>query len=131
MLLVFQSAFVYAQNADDIIGTYHLPNKLDVEIFKVDGNYHGKIIALNGFRDGQKVDLKNKDKSKRNDSLVGMVIITNLEFDSKKKKWVNGKMYGPAKGIDFNLKVNEVKEKEMEVVGSKYFFWKTMKWQKI
>jgi len=130
-ILLFYSTMTFAQKADDLIGTYHLPNKLDVKIFKVGENYHGKIIALNGFRDGQIVDYKNKDKSKRNDLLVGKVIITNLEFDAKNKKWINGKMYGPGKGIVFNLKINKIREKDIEVVGSKFFFWKTMDWEKI
>lgn len=131
LLLLFQGTMILAQNADDLIGTYHLPNNLDVEIFKVEGKFHGKIKALNGFRDGQKTDIKNDDKSKRNDSLIGKVIITNLEFDPENKRWINGKMYGPGKGMEFNLKVNEIRKEDIEVVGSKYFFWKTMNWKKI
>ena len=33
----------YAQQTDVIIGKYHLPNDLDVEIFKDQGKYFGKI----------------------------------------------------------------------------------------
>ncbi len=40
-------------------------------------------------------------------------------------------MYGPEKGMFFNLKVNEIRKSEIEVVGSKYLFWHTLTWQKI
>jgi len=97
--IVFLLAAVagFSQQANAIIGKYRLPNKLDIEIFKVDNEYFGKIIALNGYEEGQTVDLKNPDKSKRNNPLPGMVIIKNLKFDEKEGKWIDGKMYGPEK----------------------------------
>ena len=64
-LVVFSTTYTMAQQPDVIIGKYHLPNKLDIEIFKNNGEYFGKIIALNGFEDGQTIDTNNPDKSKR------------------------------------------------------------------
>jgi hypothetical protein len=57
-----------------------------VKIFKVDNKYFGKIIALNGYEDGQTVDLKNPEKPKQNDLLLGKVIIENLRYDTDEKK---------------------------------------------
>lgn len=128
---IFSATYLSAQQADEIIGKYHLPNDLDIEIFKDNGKYFGKIIALNDFEDGQAKDVNNPDESKQNDSLIGKVIIKNLEYDKEKKRWINGKMYGPEKGMVFNLKITEIREKEIEVVGSKYIMWKTLKWIKI
>ncbi len=127
----FITSHTFAQQADEIIGKYHLPNELDVEIYKDNNTYSGKIIGLNNFRDGQTKDINNPEKSKQDDQLIGMVIIHNLEYDKDKKQWINGKMYGPEKGMIFNLKITEILENEIEVVGSKYFFWHTMKWEKI
>jgi len=125
------SVFAFAQKADDIIGKYHLPNKLDVKIFKHDGKYYGKIIALNGFENGQTKDINNSDDNKVNDALIGKIIIRNLEFDKDDKQWVNGSMYGPEKGMFFNLKITEMRKNEIEVVGSKYLFWHTLVWTKL
>jgi len=130
-LLLFITSISFAQQADEIIGKYHLPNKLDVEIYKAEGKYFGKIIALNGFEDGQVKDIKNPDKSARNKPLVGKVIIKDLEFDNKEKEWVDGTMYGPEKGLVFNLKITEIRQNEIEVVGSKLLFWKTLEWEKL
>ena len=128
-LIFFLVGSLSAQQADDIIGEYHLPNELDVKIYKNNGKYYGKIIALNGYE--QTKDFKNPDKSKRKDLLIGKVIIKGLEFDKEDKRWINGSMYGPEKGMLFNLKVTEINNKEIKVVGSKYLFWRTLTWLKI
>ena len=131
LLLCFFALNTNAQRADDIIGKYRLPNKIDVEIFKKNGKYFGKIIKLNGFENGQKTDINNPEKSKQKDVLLAKVIIKNLEFDTNKKQWLNGTMYGAEKGLVFDLKITEFKKSEIEVVGSKYFFWKTLIWKMI
>ena len=115
-----------AQQADNIVGNYHLPNKLDIQIYKYNNKYQGKIIALNGYEDGQIKDFKNPDKSKHKDLLLGKIIIKGLEFNKEEKQWINGEMYGPEKGMIFNLKIVEIRENEIEVVGSKYIFWHTL-----
>lgn len=129
--VIFMTSYTFAQQADEIIGKYHLPNNLDVEIFKDNGKYFGKIIALNGFEEGQTNDVNNRDESKQNEPLIGKVIIKNLEFNKEKEQWLNGSMYGPEKGMVFNLKITEIRQDKIEVVGSKYFMWRTLHWKKI
>jgi hypothetical protein len=129
--LLFVTNFAFSQNADDIIGKYHLPNNLDVEFFKENGTYSGKIIALNGYEDGRTKDSKNSDSSLKNRDLLGLIIIKNLKFDPEKKEWVDGEMYGPDKGIHVNLEVTELKDDKITVIGSKFLFWKTLTWKKI
>jgi uncharacterized protein (DUF2147 family) len=132
LFALFATIFGYSQNADDIIGKYHLPNKLDVEIYKVgNNNYNGKIIGLNGFENGQTTDIKNDDKTLRNKPLLGMVIIKGLQYNKETKEWTGGQMYGPEKGMFFDLRVTEMRENEIEVVGSKFLFWHTLTWKKI
>ena len=92
IILIFSTSANFAQQADDVIGKYRLPNKLDVEIFKYENKYSGKIIALDGYEDGQTKDFKNPDKSKRNDLLMGKVIVENLEYNKEEKEWIKGKM---------------------------------------
>jgi hypothetical protein len=130
-LLMFSAGALFAQNADDIIGKYRLPNGLDVEIFKNGDVYDGKIIALHDYEEGETKDVTNPDKSKRDEPLVGKEIIHGLKFDKDENQWINGSMYGPEKGIVLNLKVTEMHDDEIVVVGSKYLFWKTLRWKKI
>ncbi|MCK5774766.1 MAG: DUF2147 domain-containing protein [Bacteroidales bacterium] len=130
-LFIYIAGSGFAQKADKLIGKYRLPNNLDVEIFKENGKYYGKIIALRDFEEGQTTDIHNSDKSKHNDPLIRMQIIKDLEYDSQENQWINGSMYGPEKGMTFNLKIIKMKEHEIIVVGSKYVFWKTLVWKKI
>ena len=122
---------ILAQSGDAIIGKYHLPNQLDVEIFRSDGKYFGKIIGLEGFNEGQKIDSYNPDESKQEEQLLGKIIIKDLEYDQAKNQWVDGSMYGPEKCLIFNLKIAELGETEIKVVASKYLFWKTLSWKKL
>ncbi len=131
IFMLFILPFTFSQNADEIIGKYHLPNKLDIEIFKHKSKYFGRIIALNNYEKGQTTDFKNPKKEKRTDLLLGKIIITNLEYNEDLNQWINGKMYGPEKGLFFNLKIKEVKKTEIEIEASKYLFWKTIDWKKI
>lgn len=130
-LLFFLLAInAHAQMADDIIGDYILPNNIEVEIFKQNGKYFGKITGLNNFKNGQKKDINNPDKSKRDDSLLGKVIIENLEIDSSEKQWKNGTIYSAEKGLVLDFKITAIRNNEIEVVGSKYIFRKTLIWLK-
>jgi hypothetical protein len=129
--IILFTGFSFAEEADVIIGKYLLPNDLEVELFKEDGKYFGKIVALNNYRDGETKDTKNIDSSKRNDPLLGKLIIKNLVYDAEGKTWVDGEMYGPDKGIHVNLEITEVKEDEIVIVGSKFIMHKTMAWKRI
>ncbi len=128
-ILLFST--LYSQQADQIIGEYKLPNQLKIKIYKVDNKFFGKITSLDGYNNGQIKDIKNPDEAKRNDSLLGKVIIEGLKYDNKKDEWVDGLMYGPEKGIKFNLKITEIAGNRATVVGSKFFFWHTLTWQKL
>ena len=130
IILVF-TTMLFAQQADIIIGKYSLPNKLDIEIIENSGKYFGKIIALNGFENGQLKDINNPDRSKRNDPLLGNLIIKDLEFDRDEKKWINGTMYGAEKGLYFNLLIAVVRADEIVVVGSKFIMRKSLEWKKL
>ncbi len=131
-LLFFAITFTsFAQEEDAIIGRYLLPNQIEIEVFKENNLFSAKIVALNNYKNGQTKDVKNATKSKRKDLLLGKVVLTNLVFDSTSKQWKNGKMYTPDKGITVNLKVTKINKKEVTVVGSKYFFWRTITWKKI
>ncbi len=130
-IIVLINFSLFAQKADELIGKYHMPNKLDIEIFKIGSKYYGKVIALNGWENGKTTDYKNPDEEKRNEPLVGKIILSDLEFDNEDKIWANGTLYGPEKGILVDFKVTEMRKNEIEVVASKYFIRKTLIWKKI
>ena len=128
---MFLSLISIAQKADDIIGKYSLPNKIDVEIYKRGDKYFGKIINLRDFEDGQTLDIHNPDEAKRKNPIIGMEVIKNLKYDADEKQWINGSMYGAEKGLIFNLEITKYRPNEIVVIGSKFIFWKTLVWKRI
>ena len=104
LLFLTLSSFKTIDDSDNkIIGKWILPDNIKIEIFKKNNKFYGKIIDLTGFNNGQTKDIKNPDKSKRNDDLIGKIIISDLEYDSNGKQWINGTIYAPQKGIKLNL----------------------------
>lgn len=131
MLFIASVSFVKAQSSDAIIGEYHLPNAIDVEVYAQNGTYCAKIIRLNGFNDGQEKDINNPKKANREKLLLGKVIVENLVFNTENKQWDGGTIYAPEKGLSLEFKITECRKDEIEVVASKYLFWRTLIWRKL
>ncbi|MDA3953371.1 MAG: DUF2147 domain-containing protein [Bacteroidales bacterium] len=117
--------------ADEIIGNWLLPDNLEIEIFKKNNKYYGKITEVYGFKDGQEKDIHNPDQSRRNDDLMGKIIISDLQYDSETEQWINGSIYAPQKGLTLNLTILTVNKKNLEARGSKLFFSKKIIWKRI
>ena len=131
LILLTVATLIFAADGDKLIGKYRIKDMFDIEIFKDNQTYSGKIIALNGINDGNTKDIHNRDKERRNDNLVGKKIITNLVYSPEKKKWVDGKMYVATKGVTINLTVLSLNEKGAEVLGQKLVMRKKIQWIRI
>jgi uncharacterized protein (DUF2147 family) len=90
--------------ADDIVGTWLTGGKepAKIQIYKSGKKYYGKIVWLkNPLSDGkQKIDKNNSDQSKRNQPIIGLVILTGFEFDDD--EWNNGNIYDPESGKTYS-----------------------------
>ena len=98
-MLVFPA---YSQTkADDIIGVWLTSGKepAKIQIYKSDGKFYGKIIWLkNPIENGkQKVDANNPDEAKRNNPIIGLVLLTGFKFDGD-EEWNGGDIYDPESG---------------------------------
>lgn len=122
----------YKEKAEDkILGKWLLPDNLEVEIFKKNNMYYGKITDIYGFNNGQEKDIHNPDKLKRNDNLLGKIIISDLQYDQKTDKWINGTIYAPQRGLTLDLTILKINRETLEAKGSKLFFSKTITWKRI
>lgn len=89
--------------ADDIIGTYLSENGTGkVDVTKAKGKYIGTLIWT---KDEGALDVKNPDKSKRNEVLVGTVILKNMTFDEAKGEWKGGTIYDPESGNTYKATI--------------------------
>jgi hypothetical protein len=109
-------------------GVFKLPNGTDIEIYKNGDTYEGKIVALNGYHEK---DIKNPDKSKRDNNILGMVILKGLKYYPDKDEYRDGKMYSTDKGVTVNLKITKVTDYELSAVGSKLVMKKKMPFRRI
>jgi uncharacterized protein (DUF2147 family) len=104
--------------ADDITGTWisHL-EKGHVEITRDGDKYSGKIVWLKApaYPDGSpKIDKNNPDKTKRDQPLVGLVVLKNLVF--VKDHWENGTIYDPESGKTYSCRITK-KDNKLDLRG--------------
>ncbi len=105
LLTIFASLKCYAQNnADAIIGKWlKIPKEdLIIEVYKVKDEYKGKISWS-----------KNNDKKKP----VDFVILDKLKYNSKSKRWENGKIHDPNSGSTYTAEAKIKSDGTLEVNG--------------
>ncbi len=103
--ILFVPLFLYAQ-ANKIEGTWYNDDKTStIEITKgSDGKYAGKITWLDEPNENgkPKVDDDNPDPKLQNRPIMGLTIVKNFKYDSKKKRWVDGRIYDPKNGKTYD-----------------------------
>ncbi|PKP49597.1 MAG: hypothetical protein CVT94_04785 [Bacteroidetes bacterium HGW-Bacteroidetes-11] len=107
----------------DITGYWLTANKGTIVQFYKDGDsYHGKAVWHRQANDknGKPLkDINNPDKSKRNNPLMGSLLVTNLKYNPKTKMYEGGKVYQPNTGRTFDCKVKLIRENNvMEITGT-------------
>lgn len=124
----------YSQdNEDQILGIW-LNDEGDAQIliYKESGKYYGKIVWLKEPDDPEgnpKTDKMNPDSELRDRPIMGLVLISDLEY--KKGKWVNGTMYTPKKGKEVKCKIELKSDNEFKLTVSKGFFSASRTWTRL
>lgn len=118
VLMLFVSLSVLAQNGDDIIGKWYTTEKdAQVEIFKENGKYYGKIVWLEDPEENgkPKTDKNNSDKSKRDQPILGMKLLNDFKY--KGNSWEDGTIYDPQNGKTYSCTIKKKDSKTIEVRG--------------
>ncbi len=114
---------LFATNPDDILGKWLYINEkgeqVHIEVYKQGDRYYGKIVWLqypnydaqylidndhpenenpNIKLGGAKIDYKNPDPARRNDPVIGMVIMRGVKFDADDSEWNDGYVYKADEG---------------------------------
>lgn len=134
----------FAQNAlndagDNIIGTYYAVqagNESKVKIFKAsDGTYSCQIIwvknSVNPATGEKYTDIKNPDKSLRNTPCDQIVIFRGLKYNAEKKRWENGKIYDPTRGLKANATASFEPDGRLKLRGSVMGIGESVYWKKL
>ena len=123
--------------ADAIVGTYrveHAGQQSKVRVYKEkNGDYTAQCIWLRDSIDpatGKLItDSKNPDKSLRNTPCNRIIIFRNMQYNSKKQRWEDGKIYDPTRGIVANCTCEFLQDGRLKVRGSILGIGESVYWQ--
>ena len=105
---------------DDIIGVWLTTGKepAKIQIYKSGDKFYGKIIWLQNPLEGgkQRVDANNPDKSKRNELIIGLVILKGFKFNGD-DEWKGGDIYDPENGKSYSSYINLKDKNTLKVRG--------------
>lgn len=121
----------YTQSKEDaLLGTWKNDKQtIKITFYKQSGKFNARIAWTADALDkngNTKVDSKNPDPAKRQQSIVGMTIITGLSFDGK--GWTGGLIYLPARGLFANCSISLDAEGNIDIRGEKGWISSTRKW---
>ncbi|HIG36472.1 MAG TPA: DUF2147 domain-containing protein [Oceanospirillaceae bacterium] len=119
LVWVLTTTAVWA-NGDQLIGSWLTPeDKAVVEIYRDGDQYFGKFIFLKepnyaagheAGLDGQaKVDRNNPDASQHSQPIIGLVMLSGMNYSGEKKgkhQWKGGKIYDPGNGKSYKCTIN-------------------------
>lgn len=121
---------------DDIIGLWKSIDdetgdpKSIVNIFVEDGKLYGDVVKL--FRkpgeDPDPIcDKCDEDDPRYNQKIIGMTIITDMEYQEDDNEWEDGEILDPKKGTVYDCKL-WVEDGKLQVRGYVLFFHRTQEW---
>ena len=103
--ILFVPLFLYSQ-ANKIEGTWYNDEKTStIEIKKAsDGLYYGKINWLEEPNENgkAKIDDENPDPQLAKRPIMGLPLVNNFKYDSKKERWNDGTIYDPKNGKTYD-----------------------------
>ena len=106
-------------NKESLLGTWITQDKeAYVTIYKQNDLFYGKISWMKSpVENGHpKLDTKNPDPSKRNQPMMGSVILRDFKYAGE-KVWTDGKIYEPPTGKDYSCKMKLVDNNTLDVRG--------------
>lgn len=117
-MLIF-TASVFAEAGDEYLGLWYSENNESViEIYKEGNEFFGKIVWLEEpyEEDGSvKLDDENPDEARRNDRIIGLVILQNFTVkDVVKLEY--GTIYDPGNGKTYDCNI-KMEDGEMKIRG--------------
>ena len=109
LLLLFLQQSLFALQGKEILGVWLTQEKTaKVEIVQENGKFEGKIIWLKEPLDENgkaKTDHNNPEEKLQSTPLIGLSLLKDFKFDSKKNLWKSGKIYDPENGKTYKCKI--------------------------
>jgi uncharacterized protein (DUF2147 family) len=124
--------------ADDITGMWYNQEKdAKIKVFKSNGKYFGKIEWLKIPNDPDtgkpKLDKNNDDDAKKTRPILGLLIMTDLEYDSDDDDYDDGEIYDPKSGNTYSLTAKLKDKNTIDLTGyiGFSFIGRTSTWTRV
>ncbi len=115
-IIIFQFLLIIrisltAQQPDDIVGRWiSAQRNVTVQIYKDSSAFRGKIVWFDDSDDKRRpmvnrTDKNNPIKSLRNRKIIGLDVLTGLNFNIKCNCWQKGKIYDVTTGKTWNASI--------------------------
>ena len=134
--LLFVPLFLYAQT-DKIQGIWFTEEGTStVEVTKSsNGTYVGKINWLEEPNENgkPKVDEENSDPELAKRPIMGLSIVKDFQYNSKKERWDEGSIYDPDNGKTYKCKIKLNKDGTLKIRGfiGVSIIGRTTKWTRV
>ncbi|MEL6535723.1 MAG: DUF2147 domain-containing protein [Bacteroidota bacterium] len=105
-----------------------------IEIYEQDGKMYGKVIKL--FREpGEDPNPLcsecDEDDPRYNKPVIGMVLISDMEWDEDDKEWEDGEIMDPDNGSTYDCEIwIDEDTGDLRVRGYLYFLYRTQTWKR-
>lgn len=136
VLMIFNSLWVFAgYNPDDILGIWKDgQGKGQIQIYKTNGKYFGKIIWLKNPKENNntpKLDKKNPDPKLRNKPIIGLMMLRDFKY--QEEEWSGGHIYNPSDGKEYKAFMKLKDKNTLNVRGyvGISLFGKTDTWSRV
>ena len=117
---IFGIVSIAQTRADDILGYWLTTGKelAKIQIYENNKKYYGKIVWLeNPSENGKlKVDVNNPDESKKNHTIIDLVLLTNFKYNGE-SEWNGGRIYDPASGNTYRSYLSLKDKNTLQVRG--------------
>lgn len=121
LLLVHYAGRAQTRGGDDIVGTWLTEDGSgEITIYQKRDLFFGKI---RGGTSEEEYDVHNPDEARRNDPLVGLVILKNLKFDDRDGEWTGGTVYDSRNGKTYSCNVKLIDRNALKITGYIGFSW--------
>lgn len=130
VILSFGILGVHAQ--ENALGSWKMVDKTSgrlknvIKFYKKGDEYYGKIVDTNPKPGTPANPICDKcDGDRKNKHVLGMDVLTDLEYDEDTGQFVGGKILNPKTGNEYDAKVWVGKDGKLRVRGFKFLFYKT------
>ena len=124
--------------SDAILGDWmSVENNLKVHVFKENGQFKATIAWFdeNGYKCkmNECTDEMNPDPALRSRKILGLQVLSGLEYDATENMWINGEIYDSNSGDTYDSVVKMPEKDKLYVRGYYLFEWlgKTLEFYRV